>query len=199
MTFPHIPFSITVSLLVLAAFLLSMTGCRSAGETSDPGQGTSEPAVPSGSLPDAYSLFEPETPLTAELGNGLSVHFPAGWKELPSQTGGREWSNREMTVFLSADSVSLDSVKGLTGDVILEGVRREVEESYPASAGYSIDVETLSLPFGTAPALNVSRAGDLFRQQISLVFPESVCVLTVSAPGRAEAQAVWSCLTAEPK
>ncbi len=177
-------------------FLLPLTGCQDPGESStDTDLSLSGPDGPSGipdSRPDAYSLIEPETPLTVELGDGLSLHFPSGWSELSSSGSLSEWANREQTVFLSAEPVPLDSPKGLTGEIILNGIREEVEQSYPASDGYTVQTETVFLSAGETAALTVSGTGDRFRQQISLIRGSAVYILTVSAPTRAEAQSVWT-------
>ena len=183
-------------LIIFCFCILLLTGCQDPGGTpSEPDPSVSGPGGPSAvpdSRPDAYSLVEPETPLTVELGDGIVLNFPAGWSEQTASGSVSEWTNREQTVFLSAERVPLDSAKGLTGEIILNGIREDVERSYPASGGYTVQAETLSLSFGETAALTVSGTGGRFRQQISLIRGSAVCVLTVSAPTRAEALSVWT-------
>ncbi|MBO4366918.1 MAG: hypothetical protein J5843_04595 [Clostridia bacterium] len=180
-------------------FLLPLTGCQDPGESSaDTDLSLSGPDGPSGipdSSPDAYSLIEPETPLIVELGDGLSLHFPSGWSEQIASGSLSEWANREQTVFLSAEPVPLDSPEGLTGEIILDGIREDVELSYPPSDGYTVRTETLSLSFGETTSLTVSKAGGPFRQQIGLIRGQTVYILTVTAPSRAEALSVWTFVT----
>lgn len=183
-------------LIVFCFCILLLTGCQDpGGMLSEPDPSVSGPDSPSAvpdSRPDAYSLIEPETPLTVELGDGIVLNFPAGWSEQTASGNVSEWANREQTVFLSAERVPLDSAKGLTGEIILNGIREEVEQSYPASDGYTVQTETVFLSAGETAALTVSGTGDRFRQQISLISGSAVYVLTVSAPTRAEALPVWT-------
>lgn len=184
---------------LFALALLLAAGCEGPDENlsiqSGPG-GFSDDRNSSGSgLPDSYSLAEPDEPWTADLGDGILLCFPAGWSELSSSGGLTDWANREQTVFLSFEKIPMDSVKGMTGQTVADGIRLALEQSYPPSSGYTVQARTLSLPSGDTAAIDVTKTGEPFREQIYLIRGSSVYTLTVAAPDLAKAEAVWSFLT----
>ena len=177
-------------------------------EDSESGKTSSEPAQSSPvsgehsktepSKPDEKSSDEPDVsvpPLekTVSLGDGISVMLPKEWTYTQTDKYLIDASNPAMSQHLTAEKTSLDNPKGLTDDIITEGMLSSVRNAFPSSQGYSVSTGSVSTGSGKHPVITIVKSGssEPYRQQAYFLKGKNVYIVTVFAERSSNASVLW--------